>query len=149
MKNEHHYAHVWLSRMWGAEAEIKALEYRKDRIIASLSGIGKYDDKAIPGGSDPNPTESKNIEYTLICEQIDKKLNEISAENIRTMAVLDKVEDTMLRGMLKARYINVMTWTQVGKLYNYEHSRIFDYRLKALDAVYPFIPKEVIEDEQI
>ncbi len=51
----------------------------------------------------------------------------------------------MLRGMLKARYINRLTWTQVGKLYNYERTQAFKYGKKALDAVAPFVPEEVLE----
>lgn len=147
MTDKQYYAHRWLSRMWDVDTEILLLIYRRDKIISSLSGIGKYDAEHIPAQTGENATESKNIEYSLLNEQIEKRLMALSRENVRTMAAIDKVEDTMLRGMLKARYINRMTWTQVGELYHYARSRAFDYSKKALDAVAAFVPEEVIEFE--
>ena len=130
--------------MWYIDIEIEQLIIRRDAIIASMSGIGKYDADHIPTQDGENATESKNIEFSLLSEQIDKKLQSVSNENSRTLAVIGCVQDNMLRGMLISRYLNRKTWTQIGKEYNYERSRAFDYRKIALDAVYPFIPKEVI-----
>lgn len=140
------YAHRWLSRMWYIDIEIEQLIIRRDAIIASMSGIGKYDADHIPTQDGENATESKNIEFSLLSEQIDKKLRSVSNENARTLTVIGHVQDNMLRGMLISRYLNRKTWTQIGKEYNYERSRAFDYRKIALDAVYEFIPKgEVYE----
>ena len=144
MTDDQYYAHKWLSRMWYIDIEIEQLIIRRDAIIASMSGIGKYDADHIPTQDGENATESKNIEFSLLSEQIDKKLQSVSNENSRTLAVIGHVQDNMLRGMLISRYLNRKTWTQIGKEYNYERSRAFDYRKIALDAVYPFIPKEVI-----
>ena len=144
MTDAQYYAHKWLSRMWYIDIEIEQLIIRRDAIIASMSGIGKYDAEFIPAQTGENSTETKNIEYALLSEQIDKKLQSVSNENSRTLAVIGHVQDNMLRGMLISRYLNRKTWTQIGKEYNYERSRAFDYRKIALDAVYPFIPKEVI-----
>ena len=141
MTDNQYYAHQWLSRMWYIDIEIEQLIVRREAIVSSMSGIGKYDAEHIPTQNGENATESKNIEYSIIHGQIDKKLSDLSTENIRTLEVIDKVEDNMLRGMLKARYLNRKTWKQIGKDYNYERSRAFDYRKIALDAVYPFIPK--------
>lgn len=146
MTDAQYYAHRWLSRMWYIDIEIEQLIIRRDAIIASMSGIGKYDADHIPTQDGENATESKNIEFSLLSEQIDKKLQSVSNENSRTLAVIGCVQDNMLRGMLISRYLNRKTWTQIGKEYNYERSRAFDYRKIALDAVYPFIPKgEVYE----
>lgn len=132
--------------MWYIDIEIEQLIIRRDAIIASMSGIGKYDADHIPTQDGENATESKNIEFSLLSEQIDKKLQSVSNENSRTLAVIGCVQDNMLRGMLISRYLNRKTWTQIGKEYNYERSRAFDYRKIALDAVYEFIPKgEVYE----
>lgn len=146
MTDAQYYAHRWLSRMWYIDIEIEQLIIRRDAIIASMSGIGKYDAEFIPAQTGENSTETKNIEYALLSEQIDKKLQSVSNENSRTLAVIGCVQDNMLRGMLISRYLNRKTWTQIGKEYNYERSRAFDYRKIALDAVYEFIPKgEVYE----
>lgn len=145
MTDNQYIAHVWLSRMWDFDSEINQLVMRRDKILDSLSGISKYDDKAIPGGSDPNPTETKNIEYSLLSEQIDAKLMEIAKENVRTQAVINRVENNLLRGMLFAWYINRLDWRGVGKIYNYEKSRVYELRNKALDAVLQFIPIEEVD----
>lgn len=145
MTDKQYYAHRWLSRMWNVNVEIDQLVMRRQKILDSMSGIGKYDAEHIPAQTGENSSETKNIEYSLLTEQIEKRLNALGAENVRTIKVIDKVENTMLRGMLKARYINRMTWTQVGKLYNYERSRAFDYGKEALNAVAPHIPREVCE----
>lgn len=146
MTDSQYHAHCWLSRMWNSDVEITQLMVRRDKIISSMSGIGKYDAEHIPTQNGENPTESKNIEYSLLSEQIERKLKKLSQENCRTHNVIDKVDDTMLRGMLEARYINRLTLTQVGKLYNYELTRTKYYCKAALDAVSQFIPSEVIEE---
>lgn len=145
MTDEQYYAHRWLSRMWDKDVEIEQLIVRRDVILASMSGIGKYDAEHIPTQNGENPTETKNIEYSILSEQIDRKTMELASENIRTYVVIDMVSDTMLRGMLIARYINRKSWTEVGKLYNYSKSRAHDYKFLALDAVIPFIPKGEVE----
>ena len=144
MTDKQYYAHRWLSRMWDIDTEIAQLVMRRQKIIDSMSGIGKYDAEHIPAQTGENSSETKNIEYSLITEQIEKRMNALGRENVRTINVIDKVDDTMLRGMLKARYINRLTWTQVGKLYNYERSRAFDYGKKALAEVAQFVPVEVV-----
>lgn len=138
------HAHRWLARMWDVDTEIAQLVMRRQKILDSMSGIGKYDAEHIPAQTGENATESKNIEYSLLTEQIEKRLNALSAENVRTITVIDQVDDTKLRGILKARYINRLTWAQIGKIYHYERSRTDDYRKKALEKVAQFIPTEVV-----
>ena len=58
MKDELFAAEKWLRRTWDVGAEIAELETRKEKILSSMSGVAKYDAKAIRGGSDSNPTES-------------------------------------------------------------------------------------------
>ena len=63
MTESQYYANQWLSRMFDVMGEIEQLEIRKDKILSSMSGVGKYDSNTgVFGGSDENPTESKNPE---------------------------------------------------------------------------------------
>lgn len=146
MTDNQFYAHRWLSRMWYIDNEIDALEKRRDDILASLSGIGKYDSESVPGDKYSNVTESRNIEYSILCDLIDKKQLQLSSENIRTLEVLNKVTDTKIRGMLIDRYLNRESWEKIGKKYYYEKSSSYNYRKTALDVVFPFVPKEVLEN---
>ena len=135
-------ADMWLSRMWNVDNEIRSLDDRRADIIGAK--ISCYDPKKIRGGSDPNPTESKNIEYATISQKIEEKTKLLASENVRTLEVIEKVEDAKIRGMLISRYLNRKSWVQIGKDYHYEKSRANDYRIMSLKAVYEFIPKEVI-----
>jgi hypothetical protein len=125
--------------MWDVDQEIRNLEERAEDILGAK--ISTYDQKEVPGRADSNPTESKNIEYSMLMVEIEKKKNRLAEENNRTYIVINRIEDAKLRGMTYSRYILRKTWTQIGKDYNYERSRAFDYRKIALDTIYPFIPK--------
>ena len=138
-------SHFWLSRAWYMSEEIENLEKRREEIICSMSGIGKYDSEHIPTQNGENATETKNLEYSEICRQIEKKQNDISKANYDTLKVIEHLDSAMFRGMLIAKYIRRLSWSAVGKIYNYEKTQMYEkYRLEALDAVYPYIPKEEI-----
>ena len=145
MTDNQFVAHKWLSRMWDVDQEIRNLEERADDILGAR--ISKYDTKESQGTPIANPTETKNIEYSMLMAEIQKKKDELAKENQRTYQVIEHIEDAKLRGMIFSRYVLRKTWTQIGRDYNYERSRSFDYRIMALDAIAPFIPKEAIDYE--
>lgn len=152
MNDNQFYAHRWLSRMRYVDVEIRQLDARRQSIISSMSGIGKYDAEHIPTQNGENSSESKYIEFSIVSELYEKKLHLLSVENSRTIQVIDHVSNPMLRGMLIAKYINRKMNSEIGKLYNYERTRTTHYINEALDAVYPFIPQgeigEYEEDEE-
>jgi len=149
MNDQQYYAHRWLSRMRYVDVEIRQLDARRQSIIGSMSGIGKYDAEHIPTQNGENSTETKYIEFSIVSELYEKKLHLLSVENGRTIQVIDNVKNPMLRGMLIAKYINRKMNSEIGKLYNYERTRTTHYINEALDAVYPFIPQgEVSEEEE-
>lgn len=139
------YAERWLSRMWDVDSEIRSLDERRADIIGAK--ISNYDPKKIPGGCDPNPTEAKNIEYATLSAAVAEKSDTLAKENVRTLEAISKVDEAKLRGMLVSRYLNRKTWSQIGREYHYEKSRTNDYRIKALQSVYPFIPKGEVDNE--
>lgn len=131
--------------MWDIDNKIKSYEKRKADIISSLSGIGKYDSEFVPSQTGENSTETKNIEYSLICQEIEKLSSDLSTENVRTMQVINQVSNSKLSGMLYDRYINRMSWRVIGTKYHYTDRHSYNYMHKSLDAVYSFIPKGEIE----
>lgn len=138
-------AHLWLSRMWDVDNKIKSYEKRKADIISSLSGIGKYDDEFIPTQNGENATETKNIEYSLLCQEIEKLSSDLSKENVRTMKIINQVRSPKLSGMLYDRYINRLSWRTIGMKYHYTDRHSYNYMHKSLDAVSIFIPKGEVE----
>ena len=139
-------AHVWLSRMWDKENAIDSYEQRKADIISQLSGIGKYDSEFVPAQTGENSVESKNIEYSLLNEKIEKLVNEISVENVRTLQILSKLPDARMGNMLYDRYINRMSWAKIGEKYHYAQRQPYNYRKKCLSAIRPLIPDEWIKE---
>lgn len=139
-------AHIWLSRMWDKDNEIESYEQRKGDIISQLSGIGKYDDTFIPAQTGENSVETKNIEYSLLNEKIEKLVHEISKENIRTLGTIEMVPDAKMRSMLYDRYVNRMSWRQIGDKYHYAQRQPYHYMHKCLDAIRPFIDEKEIRE---
>lgn len=145
MTEEQFRVHQWLERNKNDRVEIEQLLRKRQDIMSSMS-VGKYDAEHIPTKNGENGNETLFLEYSIISEQIEKKSRKLSQENCRTYEAIEKVDNTMYRGLLIAIYVNHLNVREAGKLYNYEYTSAKEYRKKALDAVSPFIPSEVIEE---
>ena len=135
-------AMIWLSRTWGKENEIESYERRKANIISSLSGIGHYDDTFIPTQTGENSTETKNIEYALMNQKIEKLIKEIAEENVKTIQVIDKIQNPTMHGMLFDKYINRMSWNQIQSKYHYAERQPYRIIHKGLTLIRDYIPNE-------
>lgn len=138
----------WLNRMYGASSAIESLERKRELVIGSMSGIGKYDAKSFPGNNGENASETKMIEYSELSRMIDKKRAELATEDMRTLAVIDSLEGDSaekLKAILIDRYLNRMSWRDISKRNHYERSRIAEYHTMALDLLYDRVSKEVEE----
>lgn len=148
MTDEQFYAKDWLNRMYQTVRYIESLERKREVVLSSLSGIGKYDADAVPGSNGENITETKNIEYSILSEQIDKERQKLSAEDIRTLNVIGKLENTpegqLMKAILIDRYLTRMPWEEISKKQNYSPSRLFELHAIALGKVYEFVPREAI-----
>lgn len=143
MTDQQYEAHKWLlnkeddDKIVTSEDELRELVERRSKLLDQ--GVGNYDAEKIRGGSDPNPSESKFIEFSYLSAQIEEKEKRIASKNIQKYQVIEKVSDPLLRAFLIGRYINGKIWEQVGRDHNYEKSQAHDIGLKALDAVYPYV----------
>ncbi|MBQ1293793.1 MAG: hypothetical protein IIY21_07120 [Clostridiales bacterium] len=144
LSDRQYESHIWLSRMWGKDNEIEAYERRKADIISSLSGIGKYDDTFIPANTGENATETKNIEYSLLNQKIEKLLSEISAENVRTINVIDQITDTTTHNMIFDRYINRLSHNQIQQKYSYSKRQPYRILHAGLSKIRDFIPDDEV-----
>lgn len=137
-------SHIWLSRMWTKDNEIEAYEKRKADIISSLSGIGHYDAEFIAAQTGENSTETKNIEYSLLNQKIEKLLAEISEENVRTINVIDKITNPTMHNMLFDRYINRLSHNQIQQKYSYSQRQPYRILHAGLDKIRDFIPDDEV-----
>lgn len=139
-------ARIWLSRAWEKDDELRSYERRKDEIISQLSGIGKYDSEFIPSQKDENSVENKNIEYSQLCAKIEQVIRDISIMNARSLEVISKVKNAKTRAMLYDRFINRMTWKQIGDKYHYAKAQPYRYVGKGLDEARRYITEEEIKE---
>ena len=148
MTDEQFYAKDWLNRMYQTVRYIESLERKREVVLVSLSGIGKYDAESVPGSNGENSTETKNIEYSILSEQIDKERQKLTTEDIKTLNVIGKLEGTpegqLMKAILIDRYLTRMPWEEIAKQQNYSPSRLFELHSIALSKIYPFVPREVI-----
>ena len=146
MSDKEWEAHLWLARMWDKDNEIESYEKRKDDILSQLSGIGKYDSEFIPAQTGENSVETKNIEYSQLCAKIEQVIRDISHMNARSLEVISQVENVKTRSMLYDRFINRMTWNQIGNKYHYAKAQPYRYVGKGLDEARRYITEEEIRE---
>ena len=146
-------SHLFLSRMWHKEKEIESYEKRKSDIISMLSGIGKYDENFIPTNDGTNSVETKHLEYSMISERLERLLDEISIENVKTMKIIDNIKDPMMRSLLYDRYIRRLSDKQLSAKFHYGDRQTYRYMHKCLDQIREYIPDDevlaVINDQDI
>lgn len=142
MTDNQYYAKLWLNRMYGVANHVESLKRKQEEILSSLSGIGKYEESI--SGSDPNPTESKYLKYSEISAEIEKQLHKLYKEDLRTLEVIEHLDNEEQKAVLIDRYLNRMTWKKIAVIHNYGERQVYRYHEEALETVWPFIPQDEI-----
>ena len=91
MTDEQLFAQDWLNRMYHFENKLAANVRSREKVLGSLSGIGKYDAEFIPTQSGENATETKLLEFSRLSEIIEKDALILLKEDNRTRAVIEKI----------------------------------------------------------
>lgn len=137
---------TWFKRAWAKDNRMKFYEGRKEEIIAQLSGIGKYDAEFVPSNTGENSVETKNLEYSDLCQKIEKLIDEIAQINVRTNEVIEHISNETSRGIVYARFIRRWTWSQIAKEYNYSSKQANRYCNKGLDEARKYITDDEIKE---
>lgn len=145
MTNKQYESKRWLNRMYGTANHIESLRRKQEEVLSSLSGINNYEEHI--GGSDPNPTENKYLKYSELSAEIEKQLHNLHKEDLRTLEVIEHLDNEEQKAVLIDRYLNRLPWNLIISSHNYAERQVYRYHDDALERVYPFIPREVIEDE--
>ena len=151
MTDEQYYAKEWLNRMYNLSLWLESLEAKRESVLAALSGVAKYSQE-FGGPSGENPTETKNIEYSLLSQKIDEESEKLAVEDTRTLKVIsmlgDSPKENLMKTILNYRYVERLgTWAKIADTIHYSESRTQDYHLLALETIYPFIPKEILNED--
>lgn len=99
---------VWLKREIERDKErLRELEARAEGLGAPLTGA--------PGGGGASDTVGRYAaEAADVCRAIDGKVRRCWTELQRLTRYIDAVEDSLMRQILTARYIEGKTWNQVA-----------------------------------
>ena len=151
MTDKQLYSKDWLNRMYRVAMHIESLETKRDLVISSLSGIGKYDAEFIPAQTGENSVETKQLSYSYYSDLIEKERKRLTSEDIKTSKVIEMLgttpEDDTMKSILNYRYLSRLPWNTVSQKMNYSMTRIFELHAISLSKIYPFIPKEPLPEE--
>lgn len=142
MTNKQYESKRWLNRMYGVANHIESLKRKQEEVLSSLSGIGKYEESV--SGSDPNPTESKYLKYSEISAEIEKQLHKLHKEDLRTLEVIEHLDNEEQKAILIDRYLNRLPWNLIISSHNYAERQVYRYHDEALEKIWLYIPKEEV-----
>lgn len=105
----------WLKRARALDREVKELREATMKSLSIAQGSGvDYSGERVQSSSD-NGIESKFITYTDNAILLERKIEELEEYRKKVLTVIYSIDDTVLRTLLIARYINCKTWEQIAE----------------------------------
>ena len=148
MTDKQYESKCWLNRMFGVASHIESLKRKREEVLASLSGIPKYEE-SFPG-SDPKSVETKLVNYSELSAKIEELLHLLNHEDARTLDVIENLDDEMQKAILIDRYLNRMSWQKIARHHNYSERQIYNIHDRALELIWPSIPRgDMFGDKKI
>ena len=134
----------WLSRGWRIDREIKELEQSKEEILTCITKTTSNPENERVDGSGGNSNERALVVYidkaNKCAALIQERINSLVSVKSEIIGAIQKVNDSTLRALLTARYINFKTWEQIAVELNYSYMHVCRLHGKALVKI-----KDVIE----
>ena len=134
----------WLSRGWRIDREIKELEKAKEEILTRITKTTSNPEIERVDGAGENKNEQAIVVYIDKANQyaalIQKRINALVSVKSEIIGAIQKVNDSTLRALLTARYVNYKTWEQIAVELNYSYMHVCRLHGKALVKI-----KDVIE----
>lgn len=131
----------WLLRARNLDREIRHLRAEKQDAFDFATQITANNGSEVVQTSKRNTTEKKFISYAEYDAKINKRAGELFKVKLEIERAIEKVDDSILRTLLFARYIRYWTWEQIADdlHYSYKHT-VHILHPKALNKI-----KDVIE----
>lgn len=127
-------AKEFLQRGWKVDLEIRELLQAKEEAFARALHAGGGDGERVQQSVD-NRQESRNVEYANYSLHIDRKIDELCAIKDEILGIIMQVEDSALRTVLIARYINFKSWESIMVDMGYSWRQVMRMRARALEEV--------------
>lgn len=135
----------WLNRGWRIDREIRELERAQKEALNLATRITTGTDGERVGGTKANSSERNMVTYadkvTEYTALINKKIAELVGIKTEILQVIGQIEDSTMRDLLIAKYINSKKWEEIALDLNYCYKHVVHtLHPRALQSV-----KEVIE----
>ena len=125
----------WLNRGFKLNKEIEQLREAKEKAKnLACSVVSNLENERVQGTCG-NPTEDKMVNYAEYSRLLYQRIDKLLEINKEIVSAISKVEDTTLRSLLTARYINFKTWEQIAVDMNYSYVHVLRLHDKALRYV--------------
>lgn len=126
----------WLMRAWNLDKEINQLLATKAEAYGRATGTTASTEGERVQTSRNNSSESKFVSYTEYSAMIDKRIDELYDIKQEILSAINQVQDSSLRTLLIARYINFKTWERIAVEMNYSYVHlVHNLHPKALQAI--------------
>lgn len=131
----------WLNRGWELNKELnQLLESQHKALLKATKSTAMSEGERVQSSAG-NAMESKFINYASYSEMVDERIDELYAIKQEILEAVNKINDSTLRTLLIARYINFKTWEKIACEMNYSYKHIVHIlHPKALSKI-----KDVIE----
>ncbi len=129
----------WLSRGWRIDREITELEQAQQEALALATRTTAGTDGERVDGTSGNSSERAMVAYAdkaaEYAELIDSKIRELVGVKMEIIRTVGQVDDSTLRTILIARYVNFKRLEQIAYETNYCYRQIRRLHKKALYAI--------------
>lgn len=125
----------WLNRGFKLNKEIEQLKEAKQKAMELACGaVADLGNEKVQSSSQ-NSTEDKMVSYAEYSRLLYKRIDKLLEINKEIVGVISKVDDTTLRSLLTARYINFKTWERIAEDLDKELRWIYRLHKKALNNI--------------
>ena len=124
----------WLERGRGLDGEVEQLKYERQRAL-DLACETSFDmNNERVQTSKGNVTESKFIHYADYSKMLDEKIDELCDYRKQMNKLINRLDNTTYRTLLRSYYINCRVWAVVAEDINYSEKWTKELHKKALEA---------------
>lgn len=119
--------------------ERKQIEQQLEEIEATLYSPRGTDFSGMPHSPSPgNTIEALAVKHVQLQELYNTKLEELLVAQLEIEVAISKVQDGLLRTLLRHRYIECLTWEEICIVMAYSWSHIHRLHDEALRAIEEF-----------
>lgn len=136
MTDEQLKAQAWLEGIKQIDSEITENERVKQRIFEDLTRCtARYADDKVQAAN-VNTMQDAMVAYAAVGKEMDDNTDRLIALKMQVLHVVNDIDNTVYRSLLKKHYINLKPWWIVSREMNYSETAIYELHKQALDEVF-------------